>query len=29
MLKILDSVGRFANEFHEKRFLMNPGFEPG
>jgi hypothetical protein len=23
MLKILDSLGRFANEFHEKRFLMN------
>ena len=23
MLKILDSLGRFTNEFHEKRFLMN------
>jgi hypothetical protein len=29
ILKILDSLGRFPNEFHEKRFLMNPGFEPG
>jgi hypothetical protein len=29
MLKILDSVGRFPNEFREKRCLINPGFEPG
>jgi hypothetical protein len=29
MLKILDSLGRFTNEFHEKRFLMNLDFNLG